>query len=304
MSTIARASNRALRARRAFFTPLTRLLNPTIRRIAGRPGVPLLGLVSHQGRRSGRTYATPVGVGWTGAAFLIPLTFGATSDSCRNVLARGGCTVTWNGHKYAADQATVVDDVSARAELNAAFGSLQRFVLGAMGTHEFLRLRVLDGRPGRRARQPSLTARVRGALRGAALHLIGHGLNPLTIALASRRSLGRLAIIEHRGRHSGRVYRTPVEPRRAADGGFVIPLTWGEETDRFRNVRAAGGGVLQWRGARYMLVKPEIVAGPDARSAFHPLERVVLKLGGVRFVHLHQPREHGAEKHSIPLSER
>jgi hypothetical protein len=51
----------ALQARRAFFGPLTRLLNPAIRRLAGRSGVPLLGLVHHQGRRSGRTYATPVG---------------------------------------------------------------------------------------------------------------------------------------------------------------------------------------------------------------------------------------------------
>jgi hypothetical protein len=80
MSTIAISSHRALRARRAFFAPLTRLLNPTIRRIAGRSGVPLLGLVSHRGRRSGRTYSTPVGVGSTGEAFLIPLTFGSSSD--------------------------------------------------------------------------------------------------------------------------------------------------------------------------------------------------------------------------------
>ena len=304
MSTIALASDRALRARRVFFTPLTRLLNPIIRRVAGRPGVPLVGLVAHQGRRSGRTYATPVGVGWTGAAFLIPLTFGSTADWCRNVVAAGGCTVRWNGDTYTADQAEVVDDLAARAELNAAFGPLLRFFLRAVGTHEFLRLRVQDGRPGRRARHPGLRLRAAVALRGAALYLIGHGLNPLTIALASRRPQARFAIVEHRGRRSGRVYRTPVEARRTADGGFIIPLTWGEQTDWFRNVRAAGSGVLYWRGARYTLVRPEIVAGPDARSAFHHLERVILKLGGVRFVHLHQPTEHGAEKHSIPLSER
>ena len=144
MSTLASSSDRALRARRAFFSPLTRLLNPTIRRIAGRSGVPLLAVVSHRGRRSGRMYSTPIGAGSTGDAFLIPLTFGSTSDWCRNVLAAGGCTVRWNGHEYAADDARVVDDVSAVEELNAAFGPLTRIFLRAQGTREFLRLRFSD----------------------------------------------------------------------------------------------------------------------------------------------------------------
>src|SRR5215813_7198297 len=95
MSSTAIPGNRALRARRAFFTPLTRLLNPTIRRIAGRPGVLLLGLVSHRGRLSGRAYATPVGVGSSADEFLIPLTFGSASEWCRNVLDTGACSITW-----------------------------------------------------------------------------------------------------------------------------------------------------------------------------------------------------------------
>ena len=138
------AGDRALGARRAFFGPLTRLLNPTIRRRAGRPGVPLIGLVYHQGRRSGRTYATPVGVGSTGTAFLIPLTFGADSDWCRNVLAAGGCAIKLRGREYAADQAEVVDDASVRADLRTAFGAFTRLQLRAMGTHRFLRLRLRE----------------------------------------------------------------------------------------------------------------------------------------------------------------
>ena len=65
------------------------------------------------------------------------------------------------------------------------------------------------------------------------------------------------------------------------DGGFVIPLTWGEDTDWFRNVRAAGGCTLHWHGRLYTLLNPEIVSGPEARSAFHPVERFLLKLVGV-----------------------
>ena len=77
-----------------------------------------------------------------------------------------------------------------------------------------------------------------------------------------------------------------MEVRRTMDGGFIIPLTWGEETDWFRNVRAAGGCTLHWHGRLYTLLNPEIVSGPEARSAFHPVERFLLKLVGVRFVHL------------------
>jgi deazaflavin-dependent oxidoreductase (nitroreductase family) len=133
--------DRALQRRRAFYGPLTRLLNPSIRRLAGRSGVPLLGLLYHQGRRSGRSYLTPVGVGLSGATFLIPLTFGTTADWCRNVLAAGGCSITWHGRLYTADQAEVVDDVVARAEVQAAFGRLPRLLFRLMGLHQFLRLR-------------------------------------------------------------------------------------------------------------------------------------------------------------------
>jgi deazaflavin-dependent oxidoreductase (nitroreductase family) len=133
--------DRALQRRRAFYGPLTRLLNPSIRRLAGRPGVPLVGLLHHQGRRSGRSYVTPVGVGSSGATFLIPLTFGSTSDWCRNVLAAGTCSITWHGRRYAADQAEVVDDLVAQAEVQAAFGPLPRLLFRLMGLHQFLRLR-------------------------------------------------------------------------------------------------------------------------------------------------------------------
>jgi deazaflavin-dependent oxidoreductase (nitroreductase family) len=142
MSAISMSHDRALRARRAFFSPLTRLLNPTILRIAGRSDVPLLGVVSHRGRRSGRTYWTPVGIGSTGEAFLVPLTFGASSDWCRNVLAAGGCIVRFKGRAYATDEARLVNDVFARQELNTAFGPVTRGFLRAQGTRDFLRLRV------------------------------------------------------------------------------------------------------------------------------------------------------------------
>jgi F420H(2)-dependent quinone reductase len=134
----------ALSRRRRFFGPLTRLLNPLIRRLAGGSHTPLFSLVYHQGRRSGRTYATPVGLGSTGETFLIPLTFGVDADWCRNVLAAGRCLVRSHGRTYVAVQPEVVNDVSVLAELSAAFDPLQRQAFRIMGTHTFLRLRNAD----------------------------------------------------------------------------------------------------------------------------------------------------------------
>ena len=136
------STDRWLTARRAFFAPMTRALNPIIRRIAGRAGMPTVGLVRHQGRRSGRVYATPVALGKTTTGFLIPLTFGTTSDWCRNVLAAGHCEVQWAGELHTLNRVELVDDVSAQDDVKVAFNRVQRLSFRAMGLHQFLRLRT------------------------------------------------------------------------------------------------------------------------------------------------------------------
>ena len=142
MTTVELARDRTLSVRRAFFGPLTRLLNPAIRRMAGRRGVPLMGLVYHRGRRSGRTYMVPVLIASTGPLLWITLTFGSTSDWCRNVLEAGGCRVKLRGVEYYAHKPQVVDDLTAADEVNAAFAPFLRILLRAMGIHQFLRLRI------------------------------------------------------------------------------------------------------------------------------------------------------------------
>src|SRR5215472_14302219 len=77
------------------------------------------------------------------------------------------------------------------------------------------------------------------------IHRAAHGffyvgsrlLNPLAVKLAGSRALPMLAVIQHRGRRSGRAYATPAGARPTSEG-FVIPLTFGERTDWFRNVQA------------------------------------------------------------------
>jgi deazaflavin-dependent oxidoreductase (nitroreductase family) len=65
--------------------------------------------------------------------------------------------------------------------------------------------------------------------------------------LLNRLSPAPIVVLVHRGRRSGRIYRTPVEaiagePER---GGLVIAPMWGERSDWYRNVLA--GGLLEAR---------------------------------------------------------
>ena len=102
-------------------------------------------------------------------------------------------------------------------------------------------------------------------------------LNPLILSFAGSHRLPMFAVIYHRGRRSGRFYSTPLGARPTADG-FVIPLTFGKQADWFRNVQAAGECVIRWNGANYALIEPEVVDWAAARSAFYPVERVVIPL--------------------------
>ncbi|MDP9270350.1 MAG: nitroreductase family deazaflavin-dependent oxidoreductase [Chloroflexota bacterium] len=88
------------------------------------------------------------------------------------------------------------------------------------------------------------------------------------------------AVVEHRGRKTGRRYATPVAARRAA-GGFVISLALGAHVDWYRNLLAADGGVIRWRGNAYRVAAPERIDVPSGLAAFHPVQRLLLRIAGV-----------------------
>ena len=95
-----------------------------------------------------------------------------------------------------------------------------------------------------------------------------------------------LGIIHHRGRRSGRPYTTPLVVRPTKDG-FVLPLTFGEKADWFRNVQAAGRCTVRWKGVDHPLIEPEVVDWATVRSAFSPLLRVLVPVIGIeQFVRL------------------
>ncbi len=110
-------------------------------------------------------------------------------------------------------------------------------------------------------------------------------LNPAITRLAGRRHVRFAAQIRHTGRRSGRQYVTPASARLAGDT-FVIPLTFGSQSDWSRNVRAAGGCGIRLNGTDYRAVQPRLADWEQARqvagSAFSPVERAMLQVLGIR----------------------
>ena len=98
--------------------------------------------------------------------------------------------------------------------------------------------------------------------------------------LAGRRWNPIFARVLHRGRRSGRAYQTPVAARRVADG-FIISLAFGAQVDWHRNLEAAGGGVIRWRGRDYEVSGPEMIDADEALPAFDPVQRLFLRLAGI-----------------------
>jgi deazaflavin-dependent oxidoreductase (nitroreductase family) len=98
--------------------------------------------------------------------------------------------------------------------------------------------------------------------------------------LAGRQWNPIFALVLHRGRRSGRAYETPVAARRVAEG-FLITLAFGAQVDWHRNLKAAGGGVIRWRGRDYEVSGPEMIGADEALPAFDPVQRLFLRLAGI-----------------------
>ena len=124
--------------------PLTKVLNPLMRKLAGRRHVMMAAQIRHVGRRSGRPYVTPAGARLTGDTFVIPLTFGNTSDWSRNVRAAGGCEIRLDGTDYRAVQPELADRDQAAPVVRAAFGPVERAMFRMLGIRQYLLLRRAD----------------------------------------------------------------------------------------------------------------------------------------------------------------
>jgi deazaflavin-dependent oxidoreductase (nitroreductase family) len=122
-----------------------------------------------------------------------------------------------------------------------------------------------------RTRQPRLGGlflRAARATAGLMLPLAGKRWNPL------------FSVVRHTGRRSGKAFETPVAARRVR-GGFVLTLAFGSGANWFRNLVAAGGGSIRWRGIEYPVGAPERIDVESGMSAFNAVQRVGLRAADV-----------------------
>ncbi len=92
------------------------------------------GLLTHVGRRSGRTYQTSLGACTYGDGFLLPLGYGPHTDWYRNVVATGTGTLAWKGRIYQLERPELI---SGGAPMRAWRGR-DRVLLRLAGMHDFV----------------------------------------------------------------------------------------------------------------------------------------------------------------------
>jgi deazaflavin-dependent oxidoreductase (nitroreductase family) len=96
-------------------------------------------------------------------------------------------------------------------------------------------------------------------------------VDPILRPLAGR--LPSFGIVQHRGRSTGRLYRTPVNVFRRGET-YLFFLTYGSDVQWVKNVLAEGGYTMETRGKVVRLVEPELVTDPELRPA-PPIARLV-----------------------------
>ncbi len=99
---------------------------------------------------------------------------------------------------------------------------------------------------------------------------------PLALRLAGRRWFPLWAVVRHRGRSSGREYSIPVAVI-STESTFLIGLPWGVQTNWVRNVMAAGGCTIRWKGVEHKITRPALVAPAVAVAAAGPVGRQIFK---------------------------
>lgn len=101
---------------------------------------------------------------------------------------------------------------------------------------------------------------------GAALRF-ARATNGFARTLAGHRLVPLWAVVHHRGRTSGRELSVPVALLSTPET-FVVTLPWGPRTNWVRNVVAAGGCRVRWKGRDHEAHDPRVVGRDEARRYY------------------------------------
>lgn len=114
----------------------TRYVNPVMRPVAGR--LPGFGILTHRGRKTGRSYQTPINLFRRGDTYFFFLTYGSDAQWVKNVLSTGSCSVETRGRLVELVEPELVTD----PELRPA-PPIVRFVERRIaGVTQYLRMRA------------------------------------------------------------------------------------------------------------------------------------------------------------------
>src|SRR6266508_1615241 len=119
----------------------TRVTNHVTRPFAAL--LPGFGIVRHVGRRSGRTYETPVNLFRSGKNYVVALTYGTDSEWVKNVIAAGGCEVRTRGNTVRMSGPRVFSDPTRRVVPAAV-----RLPLRLLEVTDFMSLRSAETEDG------------------------------------------------------------------------------------------------------------------------------------------------------------
>jgi deazaflavin-dependent oxidoreductase (nitroreductase family) len=113
-----------------------RHVNPVTRRVAGK--LPAFGILTHVGRKSGRSYRTPVNVFRKGDDYYVFLTYGSDVQWLKNVLAAGSCSLETRGRVVELVEPEVITD----PELRSAPFAVRFIERRIAGVTQYLRMRA------------------------------------------------------------------------------------------------------------------------------------------------------------------
>ncbi|MBV9319872.1 MAG: nitroreductase family deazaflavin-dependent oxidoreductase [Mycobacterium sp.] len=139
---------------RLVVSPLSKLLNPAVAKLAGRRFFAMVAAIHHVGRRSGKSYVTPVNARVNKDIALVPLTFGNQSDWVRNVRAARHCWIRVNGKYHHGMRPQFVNWADAKPLVRTTFSPLQRMALRSLGIKQFMRIDITSSAD----QSPSATA--------------------------------------------------------------------------------------------------------------------------------------------------
>jgi deazaflavin-dependent oxidoreductase (nitroreductase family) len=110
------------------------------------------------------------------------------------------------------------------------------------------------------------------------------GFNRFALRISGHRWFPLYAVVEHRGRTSGTAYEVPIALIASGDQ-FLICLPFGRATNWARNVLAAGGCDVRWKGGVHHATQPRLVGRDVALPLANRFERFIIpRLGFEHFL--------------------